>query len=145
MQQEYAAIGIKVKLLQEDPATNTTQWNQGAYQLIFPFASFTSDVVVPDEYADFLTDWNNGLKGFFSYWRDPAIQAMVLKFKSTISESARAQEWPKIQQALMNQTPVINVMDLPFVNAHSATACGTDIDALGSDHLEDTWIAKGKS
>lgn len=145
MQQEYAAIGIKVKLLQEDPATNTTQWNQGAYQLIFPFASFTSDVVVPDEYADFLADWNNGLKGFFSYWHDPAIQAMVLKFKGTISESARAQEWPKIQQALMEQTPVINVMDLPFVNAHSATTCGTDIDALGSDHLEDTWIAKGKS
>src|SRR3954454_1902448 len=34
-------------------------------------------------------------------------------------------------------------MDLPFINAHANNVCGTDIDALGSDHLEDTWIAKG--
>jgi peptide/nickel transport system substrate-binding protein len=142
MQQDLAAIGIKLKLVQEDPATNTANWNAASYQMIFPFASFTSDVTVPDEYADFLADWSNGLKGFFSNWRDPAIQKMVLKFKSTVSNSARAAMWPKIQQALMTQTPVINVMNLPFVNAHSATTCGTDIDALGSDHLEDTWLAK---
>jgi hypothetical protein len=35
-------------------------------------------------------------------------------------------------------------MNLPFVNAHTATTCGTDIDALGSDHLEDTWMASSK-
>ena len=41
----------------------------------------------------------------------------------------------------MDATPVVNVMNLPFVNAHAATTCGTSIDALGSDHLEDTWFA----
>ena len=109
--------------------------------MTFPFASFTSDVTVPDEYADFLADYSNGLKGFYSNWRDSAIEKMVLKFKATLSDSARAALWPKIQQALMTQTPVINVMNLPFINAHSAKACGTEIDALGSDHLEDTWLA----
>jgi hypothetical protein len=33
-------------------------------------------------------------------------------------------------------------MNLPYVNAHTANTCGTAIDALGSDHLEDTWFAK---
>jgi hypothetical protein len=33
-------------------------------------------------------------------------------------------------------------MNLPFVNAHSATTCGTAIDAMGADHLENTWFAK---
>jgi ABC-type transport system substrate-binding protein len=144
LQQELGAIGIKVKLIQEDPATTTSKFLARSYDLTFPFPSFTSDVTVPDEYADFLADWTNGTHGFFSNWRDPAIQAMVLKFKATLSESARAQLWPKIQQALMNQTPVINVMNLPFVNAHTATTCGTEIDALGSDHLEDTWFASSK-
>jgi ABC-type transport system substrate-binding protein len=101
--------------------------------------------VVPDEYADFLADYGNGLKGFFTGWRDPAIQKMVLDFAQTTDENARAAAWPKIQQALMDATPVINVMNLPFVNAHAATTCGTAIDALGSDHLEDTWFAKGAS
>lgn len=141
IQQEYAAIGIKVKLVQEDPATNTANWSTGSYQMVFPFASFTSDVSVPDEYADFLADYANGLKGFEMNWRDPTIQAQVLKFESTTSDTARAALWPKIQQALMTQTPSINVMDDPFVNAHAANVCGTDINALGVDQLQDTWIA----
>jgi peptide/nickel transport system substrate-binding protein len=145
MQQEYAAIGIKVKLVELDGATGTANWSAMKYDMTFPFASFTSDVTVPDEYADFLADYDNGLNGFFTGWKDPAIKAMVLDFTKTISESERAEKWPKIQQALMDVTPVINVMNLPFVNAHTATTCGTAIDALGSDHLEDTWLASSST
>jgi peptide/nickel transport system substrate-binding protein len=145
MQQELGAIGIKVKLKEVDGATGTANWSSQKYDMTFPFASFTSDVVVPDEYSDFLADYGNGLKGFFTGWRDPAIQKMVTDFAKTTDENARAAAWPKIQQALMDVTPVINVMNLPFVNAHSATTCGTAVDALGSDHLEDTWLAKGAS
>jgi peptide/nickel transport system substrate-binding protein len=70
---------------------------------------------------------------------------MVETFRTTLSDSERAAQWPKIQQALMDQTPVINVMNLPLVNAHSASTCGTAIDALGSDHLEDTWLVSPKA
>ena len=41
----------------------------------------------------------------------------------------------------MNLTPVINVLNLPFIDAHSANVCGTNLDGLGSDHLENTWFA----
>jgi peptide/nickel transport system substrate-binding protein len=143
LQQEFGAIGIKVKLVTQDTATVTNDWFTRAYDMIFPFASFTSDITVPDEYADFLANWGNGFMGFDSNWRDPAINAMVLKFESTLNQSQRATEWPQIQQALMNVTPVMNVLSLPFVNAHRANVCGTYLDGLGSDHLEDTWIAKG--
>jgi peptide/nickel transport system substrate-binding protein len=143
LQQEFGAIGIKVKLVTQDTATVTNDWFTRAYDMIFPFASFTSDITVPDEYADFLANWGNGFMGFDSNWRDPAINAMVLKFESTLDQSQRTQEWAQIQQALMNVTPVMNVLSLPFVNAHRSNVCGTYLDGLGSDHLEDTWIAKG--
>jgi peptide/nickel transport system substrate-binding protein len=143
MQQELGQIGIKVQLKEIDGATGTANWAASKYDMTFPFASFTSDVVVPDEYSAFLADWGNGMQGFFSHWKDKKIQDMVTNFAQTLDESARAATWPKIQQALMDATPVINVMNLPFVNAHAATTCGTAIDALGSDHLEDTWMAKG--
>jgi peptide/nickel transport system substrate-binding protein len=142
MQQELGAIGIKVKLLEEDPATTTSKFLAMKYDMTFPFPSYTSDVTVPDEYAQFLADPSNGLNGFFSGWKDPAIQKMVEKFTTTLSDSSRAQQWPKIQRALYDVTPVINVMNLPYVNAHTTKTCGTAIDALGSDHLEDTWFAK---
>lgn len=140
MQQELGAIGIKVKLIEEDPATTTSKFLAMKYDMTFPFPSYTSDVVVPDEYAQFLADPSNGLNGFFSNWKDPAIQKMVEKFTTTLSDSARAQQWAQIQKALYDQTPVINVMNLPFVTAHTANTCATAIDALGSDHLEDTWL-----
>jgi peptide/nickel transport system substrate-binding protein len=143
LQQELGAIGINVKLVELDTATVTNDWFTRAYDMIFPFASFTSDITVPDEYADFLANWGNGFMGFDSNWRDPTINAMVLKFESTLNQSQRLQQWAQIQQALMNVTPVLNVLSLPFVNAHQSSVCGTYLDGLGSDHLEDTWIAKG--
>jgi peptide/nickel transport system substrate-binding protein len=142
MQQNFASIGIRVKLIEETGATGTSNWSAMKYDMTFPFASFTSDVVVPDEYADFLANPGNGLKGFFTGWRDTAIQQQVQDFETTLDDSERAAKWPKIQQALMDATPVINVMSLPFVNAHSTSTCGTNLDALGSDHLENTWLAK---
>lgn len=142
LQQELGAIGIKVKLIELDTATVTNAWFTRAYDTIFPFASFTSDITVPDEYADFLANWGNGFNGFDSNWRDPAINAMVLRFESTLSQSERAKQWVQIQQALMNVSPVMSVLSLPFLNAHASNVCGTYLDGLGSDHLEDTWIAK---
>jgi peptide/nickel transport system substrate-binding protein len=141
LQQEFGAIGIKVKLIEQDTATVTNDWATRAYDMVFPFASFTSDITVPDEYADFLANWGNGFMGFNSNWRDPTINAQVLHFESTLNQSQRAQEWAQIQQTLMNVTPVMNVLSLPFVNAHGSNVCGTYLDGLGSDHLEDTWIA----
>lgn len=146
MQNEYAAIGIKVQLVEEPAATATTRWSKSDYDLVFPFAQFTSDVVVPDEYAQFLAgDKSAGLQGFYSNWYDDAITTLVDAFITTTDETARAKQWPVIQQQLMDQTPVINVMNLPFVNAHRTNVCGTSVNALGVDHLENTWLAKAGS
>ena len=143
MQQEYAAIGITLQLVEEPAATATTNWSKSDYDLVFPFAQFTSDVVVPDEYAQFLAgDKSAGLQGFYSNWYDDATTQLVNTFITTTDESARAQQWPVIQQKLMDQTPVINVMNLPFVNAHRTDVCGTTVNALGVDHLENTWLGK---
>jgi ABC-type transport system substrate-binding protein len=142
LQQELGAIGITVALKEQDTPTVTNAWFTRNYDMVFPFASFTSDLTVPDEYADFLANWGNGFNGFDSNWRDPAINQMVLHFESTINQSQRTQEWAQIQQALMTETPVMNVLSLPFLNAHAKNVCGTYLDGLGSDHLEDTWIAK---
>lgn len=142
LQQEFGAIGIKVKLIEQDTATVTNSWFTRKFDAVFPFASFTSDLTVPDEYADFLANWNNGFHGFESSWRSLAVQKLVLHFQTTKSNAARAKQWAHIQQVLLDQTPVINVLNLPFIDAHRANVCGTDLDGLGSDHLENTWFAK---
>jgi len=141
LKQALKKIGIDVELLEQDQATVSQRFYQGDYDLTFPYAQFTSDVVVPDEYAYLLNDPNNELYGFFSWWHDDGIWQKVQEFGTTTNEKARAELWPQIQQEMLDTSPVINVMDLPFLSAHAQDICGTEVDALGSDHLENVWLA----
>jgi peptide/nickel transport system substrate-binding protein len=140
MQQEYAAIGIKLKLIELDPAEVTDRFNNSDYQLTFPYGFTSSDVVVPDEYATFVAD-SPSIKGFFTHWSDPAITKQVQEFTTTPDEAKRAELWPVIQKAMQEASPIINVMNVPLVNVHRTDVCGTTVNALGADHLENTWIA----
>ena len=141
LKQAWKKIGIDLELLEQDQATVSDRYYQGDYDLTFPYAQFTSDVVVPDEYAYLLNDPANELFGFFSWWHDDAVWQKVQKFGTTTSESERAELWPQIQQEMLEISPVINVMNLPFLNAHAKSVCGAEVDALGSDHLENFWLA----
>jgi peptide/nickel transport system substrate-binding protein len=143
LQNVWGQLGIKVKLNELDQASLSDRFYKGDYDMVFPYSQFTSDLPVPDEYAQFVAEPKSGLNGFFSFWKDASITGMVRKFVATTDDGSRAQQWPQIQQALNEQTPFINLMNLPFINAHANNVCGTDVDALGSDHLEDAWIAKG--
>jgi len=105
---------------------------KGQYDMTFPYAEFTSDVTVPEEYATFVTTYGGGGYSFYSWWNDPTIAKMVTTFDHTASEAKQVVEWPKIQAAMQNQTPFINVMDLPFLNAHRNNVCGTLLDPLGA-------------
>lgn len=140
LQQELSAIGIKLTLKQDDQATETTNFQNGSYQMIFPYSEFTSDVFVPDEYAQFVGIYDS-THGFWSWWSDPAIANEITAYVHNPSPN-RIQQWQNIQAQLMDQTPVINILDLPFVNAHSANVCGTYMNALGADSLQYTWVAK---
>ena len=145
LQQEFGVIGIKVKLIEQDTATVTNDWFTRKFDMVFPFASFTSDLTVPDEYADFLADWNNGFHGFESSWRDPAVQKRVLQFETTRSDSARAKQWAQIQQTLMNLTPVINVLNLPIAVMNGSTAHANPNGTLRVRVTASHWMYKPPS
>ncbi|MGB8195861.1 MAG: ABC transporter substrate-binding protein [Acidimicrobiales bacterium] len=145
IKQELSAIGIDVTLVPLASATMTDNWSAMKYQLNFAFAITSSDIPVPDEYANFEADpTKSGLDGFFTGWKDPAIWTMVQKFTSTVSEASRAEQWPKIQEAFMQQQPAINLVDYPILTAHQTNVCGADLNVMGVDQLQDTWIASGK-
>lgn len=140
IQQQFSAIGIKVKLVEQESAEVTDRFNKSDYDLTFPYAQFTSDVVVPDEYATFVAN-SPDIDNFFTHWDSGPIGDAVKKLTTTPDEGERETQWKEIQKQLLEETPVINVMNVPYVNAHGANVCGTSVNALGADHLEDTWIA----
>ncbi len=145
LKQELAAIGINVTLVPLASATVTNNWSAKKYQLSFVFSIISSDIPVPDEYANFEADpGKSGIDGFFTGWRSPAIWTQVQKFTSTVSDASRAQQWPKIQEAFMQQQPAINLVDYPILTAHATNVCNAHVNVMGVDQLQDTWLKPSK-
>ncbi len=144
IQQELAAIGIKVKLVELGQATVAEKFTEMDYEMTFPFPQWSSDIPIPDEFAGFYALKATGTNGFFTDWSDPAIAAKVQTFRTTPNEATRAEQWPVIQREFLEQTPAVNVLNVPFINAHQSNVCGTYVNALGVDQLQLTWLsAKG--
>ena len=144
IQQQLAAIGIEVELLRQDPSTLITTWVSEEYDLNFVFPGTSSDIAVPDEYALFFGD-PEGNNAFYTSFSDPAITALVKEFVSNPDEADREQQWPVIQQAFMDQQPILNVLNIPFLNAYATTVCGRDLNVLGVDQLQNTWLVEDAS
>lgn len=140
LQSSWQQIGANVTLIEQDQGTETQRFFRMDYDMTFPFAQYTSDLVIPDEYADFYLDPTIGLNGFYTGWYDASIWHQFQTFL-VADEATRASLWPQIQKEMLVASPTINIMDLPFVQAYTTTVRNPYVNALGANRLEDTWLA----
>ena len=141
VQQDWEALGVNVKLEEISAATAAEKWSAYEYEATVPFPIMTSDIPVNDEFAGFFANPASGTEGFFSAWQDAQTTKNVVKFQTSPEEGAQAKQWPVIQGEFNESVPSLNVMDVPVVNAHSNDICGTDVNVLAIDQLQNTWIA----
>ena len=140
LQGSWAELGVKIELLPEDQATLSKNFTGGTYDIMLPYSFAASDVPIPDEFAEFY-GVQGGTNGFFTWWNDPEIEAMVLDFTGTIDDEQRAAKWPAIQEAMLDAQPAINVLNLPLVNGHLNSVCGFTTNPIGQSTFTTTWIA----
>ncbi len=141
VQQEWAAIGVTVKLIELESATVSEKWFAGEFQTTFPFVGTSSDIPVPDEYSSFYALPEAELHAFNSNWTNAKIEQLDKEFISTSSNEKRKQQWKVLMEEFNKEVPSLNVMDYPLVNAHQSNICGTTNNALGVDQMQETWIA----
>ena len=79
VQQDWEAIGVKVKLEEVSAATAAEKWSPTEYEVTIPFPTTTSDIPVPDEYAGFFAIPASGTEAFFSRWEDPKTTKNVVE------------------------------------------------------------------
>ena len=132
------------KQIEQDQGTETQRFFRMDYDMTFPFAQYTSDLVVPDEYASFVRDPTSGLNGFYTNWYDANILHMFQHFLSPMRQLGPACGH-RIQKAMLVASPTINIMDLPFVQAYHTNVKDPYVNALGANRLEDTWLAATSS
>lgn len=140
LQASWAELGVEVELLPEDQATLSKNFTGGTYDLMLPYSFAASDVPVPDEFAEFY-GVAGSTNGFFTWWNDPKIESAILDYTGTTSDEERAKKWPVIQEAMLEQQPAINVLNLPMVSGHAQAVCGFSTNPIGQSTFTNTWIA----
>ena len=141
LQSEWKAVGVNLTLRPEDGATLNKNFTSGSYDLMIPYPNATADVPVPDEMAG-LYGVPGPTDAFHSGWSDPSIAAMITKFSQTPDDASRAAQWPKIQAAMKDALPALNVLDLPLIKARANTVCDDVTSPIGYDTLLTAWVAK---
>jgi peptide/nickel transport system substrate-binding protein len=140
LQQYLSEIGVELELVKVDPATMSANVSADDFEMTFGYPQVSSDVAVPDEYATFygIPSANNG---FHTGWKDPEVEKLVQTFITTPDDASRAEQWPVIQQALMDAQPALNLLNFPLLNAHALDVCNAQTNAMGVDMLQETWLA----
>ena len=96
-------------------------------------------MVVPQEFGS-LFGLPSASHGFYTWWSDPSVAAMVRKLDS--GAVAPAVIWPKIQAAMQAQQPALNVLDLPYLVGARSNVCANYLTPIGYESLTNTWLAK---
>ncbi len=141
LKSEWAKLGVTVTLRPEDQATLSKNFTGGTYDIMIPYPNATADVPVPDEMAGFF-GVPGSTNGFYSWWSDAQIAGMIKKYMGTSDDASRAEQWPKIQAAMAEQLPALNVLDLPLIKARAANVCDDVTSPIGYDTLLTAWVAK---
>jgi peptide/nickel transport system substrate-binding protein len=140
IQQDLGAIGIDVKLTEEDPGTVFEQWLNRDFEMIIAFPRQITDTGAPDEFLEFFR--NPETHGFSTDWKiSPQIERNIQTFVATPDEAAREKLWPVLQQELMDQTPVVTLANLPLVTANQESVCGATVNPIGADQMQLVWLA----
>lgn len=141
LQAEWEPLGVNLTLKPEDQATLSKNFTGGTYDIALPYATAASDLIVPDEFGTFYAV-PGSTNGFFTWWEDSDIAKMMTEFVHTTDDASRAEQWPKIQAALLEQQPAINVLDLPLLQGRQNNVCDAQLNPIGYNTLLNTWVAQ---
>ena len=143
LQAQWAEIGVDVTLEEVDAGALFDRYLGGDWEIAVPLPHFTSDVTVNDEVATLFYDNNpdNVIRAFASGWDVPEeIVDMTQQAAQATEEEQRAELWPQVQQAVMDEAPWVTLFFTPSVTAVADDVHGFQTLPNAWWDLEDVWI-----
>ncbi len=138
--EEWGQIGVKVTIQPVETSTLFTEYSSGNYQAAIPQPATTSDVLVPDELALAWLVYTKSYQSYFTQYKNPAVEALVLKANRSTSETERAALWPEIQEKSMLDAPWVPVVFPPELTAVRSNVGHFQTLRTGWWELAETWL-----
>jgi peptide/nickel transport system substrate-binding protein len=139
IQQQLAAIGIKVQIKQLDHAAFETTFQKLDYEMFIDYA--INDISDPDEMASFEVDVKSG--GSQSYWSNydnPQAISLVHQAEAEFAPASRASLYAQIQSIVAQDAPFVPLDYPPYIYAYSDNVQGFAVNPGGAYRLEDVWL-----
>jgi peptide/nickel transport system substrate-binding protein len=140
VQADLAKIGIKINIQQLDQNTVETDYEALKYDMTLTY--WTMDIPDPDELATFAVDPAAGSKAFFTGYKNPTIISEAHQAEKTLSTSARASLYDKLQDNVASSAFMSFLYYSPFAYATSKNVHGFAVTPLGNYDLGNVWMSK---
>lgn len=135
VQQELAAIGIKVQIKQVDSTTLFNDQNNGKYH--FLYTSWTNDIPDPDELVSFAMDYKDGgASSFYTYYNNPQTIKLSQAGEQSSDPATRQKYYYQIQQIWARDVPFLALFYTPYINAISTKVHGFSENPLGYFNIQ---------
>lgn len=139
IQSQLAALNIKVKIVQEDPATEDNSVQTLKYPL--SIIQWYQDIIDPDELVSFTLVKANRSQGFYTGYYNAQLESLALKAGKTLDDQKRAANYATIQEQLASDAFMAFLYTSPFAYATTMSVNGFHVTPMGNYHLEDVWLA----
>jgi peptide/nickel transport system substrate-binding protein len=142
-QSEVAPLGIKVNITPVDPTTlfNNQQVDcpKGTTGLCpkyhFTTNLWTNDIPDPDELVSFTVDASLGSHSFYSWYDNPTLTSLSQRAEQSNDLATRQKLYYQIQQIWSQETHLVALYYVPFVNAVNSKVHGFSENPLGYFNL----------
>lgn len=120
VQSQLAELGINVDIKVVDSGELYTVFFQEAYQM--GLAAWASDIADPDEQLSYMLDPNAGGNAYYTGFDDPEVTRLIEQGRTTLDDSARADDYAQVQQIVADQVP-----QLPISHRENAYVWNRDL------------------
>jgi peptide/nickel transport system substrate-binding protein len=138
LKESWAKIGVKLTIKQVDATALRADRDGGRFDTLM--GSATSDVVDPAEMVGFLAITDG--TGIRSGYKDPEVVEWTAQLDRTDDQAERKALLAKIQQKVTTDSPVLPIVNQPFLFAQDEKVKGFRADVLGTYSLKSTWLSR---
>jgi peptide/nickel transport system substrate-binding protein len=137
---EWAPLGVTVSIEPEETSSLFTAYSAGNFEAAIPLPSTTSDVLVPDELGLAWLVWTKGYESFFTQYKDPTVEKLVLEANRATNAAQRAALWVQVQQKSMADAPWVPIVFPPAETAVRSNVENFQTLESGWWDLAETWL-----
>jgi len=139
LQQMWEGIGVKLKIEQQDSATQNARYANGDFQMQFNY--WTDDIADPNELTAYAAVYKNN-QSFQTGFQSDEVDRLFASSQQETNPTKRAAQYKRIQEIYVNAAPMVFLYEQPFAVALSKRVRDFVQIPLGNNVFVNTYLEK---